>query len=194
MHERTSAARPVPRDGGPLERAIGFALTSVQGVTPSMMARPTPCPLWDLEALLLHLRDSLAALHEGLSSGRVALEPEPGVLLDDDPVSAVRVRAVRLLRASGSPDPVEVGDRHLAGELMEAAGAIEVAVHGWDIAQASGRRAPIPEPLAGELLSVCPIVVPAAARRPLFDDPVEPAPGAGPGDRLVAFLGRRPLR
>ncbi|TYK49409.1 TIGR03086 family metal-binding protein [Actinomadura decatromicini] len=193
MHERTSATRPAPRDGGPLERAIGFALTSVQGVTPGMMARPTPCELWDLEALLLHLRDSLAALHEGMSTGQVAMEPDPSVLLDDDPVSAVRVRAVRLLRASGAPERVDVGDRHVAGELMEAAGAIEVAVHGWDIEQASGRRKPIPEPLAGELLRVCPIVVPEEVRRPLFADPVEPAPGASPGDRLVAFLGRRPL-
>ncbi|TDC80661.1 hypothetical protein E1285_34385, partial [Actinomadura sp. 7K507] len=95
MYERTSARLPAPRGGGLLERAIGFALTSVQVVTPEMMPRRTPCGAWDLEELLLHLRDSLAALGEGARLGRVAMEPEP-LVLEDDPVSAVRVSAVRL--------------------------------------------------------------------------------------------------
>ncbi|MFI0482346.1 TIGR03086 family metal-binding protein [Actinomadura sp. 9N215] len=192
MHERTNAPRPVLQDGGLLERAIGFALTSVQAVTPDMLARRTPCESWDLEMLLLHLRDSLAALHDGVSSGRVGMAPEPPAP-DEDPVSAVRVRAVRLLRASVSPERVDVGDRQLGGDLMAAAGAIEVAVHGWDIAQASGRRSPIPPGLADELLTICPLVVPESPRHLLFAEPVEPAPDAAPGARLVAFLGRRPL-
>ncbi|TDD31635.1 maleylpyruvate isomerase family mycothiol-dependent enzyme, partial [Actinomadura sp. KC06] len=175
MHERTNAPQPVPLDGGLMERAIGFALTSVQAVTPDMMSRRTPCASWDLEMLLLHLRDSLAALHDGIRLGRVAMLPEAPAP-DDDPVSAVRVRAVRLLRASCSPERVEIGDRRLGGDLMIAVGALEVAVHGWDIAQASGRASPIPAALADELLRICPLVVPESPRRPLFADPVEPAP------------------
>ena len=177
---------------GPLERAIGFALTAVQAVTPRMMARPTPCESWDLEALLLHLHDSLAALHEGVSAGRVELVSQVCVP-DEDLVSAVRVRAVRLLRASAAPCRVAVGDRHLDGGLMELAGALEVAAHGWDIAQATGRRSPIPDRLAHELLEAGSVVVPETMRRPLFAEPVEPPPDAAAGDRLVAFLGRRPL-
>ncbi|TDB85992.1 TIGR03086 family protein [Actinomadura sp. KC216] len=192
MHKRADARWPGSLDGGLLERAIGFVLTSVQAVTPDMMSRRTPCASWDLEMLLLHLRDSLAALHDGMRFGCVGMVPEPPAP-DEDPVSAVRVRAVRLLRAALAPGPVEIGDRHLDGHLMAAAGAIEVAVHGWDIAQASGRGSPIPAALAGELLEVCPLVVPESPRHALFADPVEPAPGAAPGDRLVAFLGRRPL-
>ncbi|GAA4225255.1 maleylpyruvate isomerase family mycothiol-dependent enzyme [Actinomadura meridiana] len=175
-----------------LERAVGFALTSVQAVTPGMLARRTPCASWNLEMLLLHLRDSLAALHDGVCLGQVAMAPEP-LVPGEDPVSAVRVRAVRLLRTAAAPRRVEVGGRGLDGELMAAAGAVEVAVHGWDIAQASGRRTPIPPTLADELLEVCPLVVPEPDRRPLFAEPVEPGPDAGAGDRLVAFLGRDPF-
>lgn len=192
MHERASAPRPLREGGGLLERAIGFTLTSVQGVESGMLARPTPCASWDLERLLLHLRDSLAALYEGLSLGRVGTEPEPPGL-EGDPVSAVRVRAVRLLRATGAPGRVRVGDRDLAGGLVAAAGAVEVAVHGWDIAQATGRRTGLPPDLADALLGLGPLVVPEP-RRPLFAEPAEPGPDAGPGERLVAFLGRRPLR
>ncbi|TDE24942.1 TIGR03086 family metal-binding protein [Actinomadura sp. 6K520] len=192
MRERTHEPCPALRGRWLLERAIGFALTAVQAVTPEMLPRRTPCASWDLEMLLLHLRDSLSALHEGVSLGQVALTSAPPAR-DEHPVSAVRVSAIRLLRASGALGRVEIGDRRMEGELMAAAGAVEVAVHGWDIAQASGERRPVPPGLAEELLKVCPIVVPEP-RGPLFADPVDAGPDAGAGERLVARLGRRPLR
>ena len=173
-----------------LHGAIGFALTAVQGVVPRMLARRTPCAAWDLGMLVRHLGESLAALHEGMATGRVGTVPGDGEP-PGDPVSALRVRAVRLLRASAAARTVAVADRRLAGEVMARAGAVEVAVHGWDIAQATGEGLPLPAPLAADLLAVCPLVLPAP-RRPLFADPVEPAPDASPGDRLVALLGRRP--
>lgn len=174
-----------------LDRAIGFALTAAQGVMPHMLARRTPCASWDLGMLLLHLADSLAALHEGMAGGHVARcsEPAAGAV---DPVSELRVQAVRVLRASAARGAVTVGDRRLQGDLMAAAGAVEVAVHGWDIAQATGEGRPIPPVLAADLLAVCPLVLPAPPRGPLFAEPVEPPPDASPGDRLVALLGRRP--
>ncbi|MFA1545296.1 maleylpyruvate isomerase family mycothiol-dependent enzyme [Actinomadura chokoriensis] len=191
MCERTQAAQGAVCGVRLLDRAVGYALTAVQGITPRMFARRTPCAAWDLEMLVLHLADSLAALHEGMAAGRVGTAPGP-VEPSGDPVSALRVRAVRLLRASAALGAVAVEDRRLAGEMLTGAGAIEVAVHGWDIAQATGDARPIPPVLAGDLLAVCPLVLPDPPRRPLFADPVEPAPGAGPGDRLVAHLGRRP--
>jgi uncharacterized protein (TIGR03086 family) len=174
-----------------LDRAIGFALTAAQGITPHMLARRTPCASWDLGMLLLHLADSLDALHEAIAGGHVERRSEPAGA--DDPVSEMRVHAVRVLRASGARSVVTVGDRRLAGDLLAAAGAVEVAVHGWDIAQATGEERPIPPVLAADLLAVVPLVLPAPPRGPLFADPVEPPPGATPSDRLVALLGRRAL-
>ncbi|MFS2295413.1 MAG: TIGR03086 family protein, partial [Actinomadura sp.] len=159
MHERASAPCPGPRGRGLLERAVGFALASVRAVTPAMMPRRTPCASWNLEMLLLHLDDSLTALYEGAASGRVALERPPPAG-DGEPVSSVRLSAVRLLRATGAPARVGVGDRGLGRDLMAAAGAVEVAAHGWDVAQASGERRPVPAGLADDLLGVCPLVVP----------------------------------
>ncbi|WP_433467091.1 TIGR03086 family metal-binding protein [Spirillospora sp. CA-128828] len=189
MRERTRVPQAVMR-GRLLERAIGYALTAVQAVTPQMLARPTPCESWDLDMLMLHLGDSLDALHEGMSIGQVETVP-PQAEPVDDPVSALRVRAVRLLKVSAARRTVTIGDRRLAGGLVAAAGAIEVAVHGWDLSQATGEGRPIPPDLADELMAFCPLVVPET-RSPLFADPVEPGPRAGPGDRLVAYLGRRP--
>ena len=60
---------------GLLERAVGYALGAAQSVTPALLGRPTPCAAWDLGRLMAHLDDSLAALHEGITEGAVALGP-----------------------------------------------------------------------------------------------------------------------
>ena len=51
---------------GLLERALSYALGSLHLVTPSVLPSRTPCPQWDLRALLRHLNDSLLALHEAV--------------------------------------------------------------------------------------------------------------------------------
>jgi hypothetical protein len=62
------------------------------------------------------------------------------------------------------------------------------------MSQACGHRRPIPRALAAELLAVAPLLVPETGRHPLFAAPVAAPPGAGPSDRLAAFLGRtRPV-
>jgi uncharacterized protein (TIGR03086 family) len=87
---------------------------------------------------------------------------------------------------------LDIGDLPLPAIAMECTGAIEIAVHGWDISQACGQRRPIPDALAATLLAIAPLLIPETSRRPLFSPPVRPAAQASPGDRLVAFLGRKP--
>jgi uncharacterized protein (TIGR03086 family) len=143
-----------------------------------------------------------------MHSGRVALggrgqgrSRRGGLPGDDsiaDPVSTLRVRAVRLLRSCGalrdSTRQVAIGAVDFSSDMVAGVGAIEVAVHAWDIAQASGAPRPIPPALAAELLKISHMAVPESGRHPLFAEAVEPPPSADSSDRLVAFLGRRPLR
>lgn len=116
----------------------------------------------------------------------------------DDPVAAVRGTAARLLAvrtAAGGHGQaaVAIGGRELAAQALERAGALEVAVHGWDIARSTGLPRPVPTALAAELLEAARESIPAAEMRlPLFGPPVPVAADAGPSDRLVAFLGRTP--
>jgi uncharacterized protein (TIGR03086 family) len=179
---------------GLLERAINYTLGSLHLVTPAAMSRPTPCRDWDLGALLRHVDDSLTALYEAIDLGRVDLVPPEGDL-DGDPVAAVRDRARRLLgawAAGGSPDAVSIAGRPLTPTIVTSTGAVEVAVHGWDVARACGRDRPIPPSLAFELLELSPLLVTEADRPGLFAPPVDVSPLASPGDRLLAFLGRDP--
>jgi hypothetical protein len=70
-------------------------------------------------------------------------------------------------------------------------GAVEIAVHGWDVSAARGRGGPIPPALATRMLGLCPLLV--AGREGLFGAPVQVPSGASPGDQLVAYLGRVPV-
>jgi hypothetical protein len=76
--------------------------------------------------------------------------------------------------------------------MIAVAGAIEIAVHGWDISDACGASRPVPPGLAAVLLPTAPLLVTPGTRPGLFADPVRLPGPAGPGDQLVAFLGRRP--
>ena len=175
-----------------LERAISYTLGSLQVLTQRSLARPTPCPDWDVRALLCHLTDALDALHWAGTDGTLDLASIPPVA---DPIVGVRDRARDVLEAwaGGGTDTVLVGENPLSAVIVVAAGAIEVAVHGWDVARAGGLHRPIPEPLADEMLDLVPLVVMIAERRGRFAAPIAVPPDATASDRLIAFLGRRPL-
>lgn len=181
-----------------LERAIGYALGAVTVVTPELLARPTPCRDWDLRALLHHVNDSLAALEDGIDARCVSLDPASGDQDDraGDPSGRFRERARRLLgalsRAGGNDRVVAIADLPLTAGILAGAGAIEIAVHGWDVWRACGYRRPVPDDLAVELLRIGPLLVSVGGRQLLFAAPVTVPAAAGPGDRLVAFLGRDP--
>jgi uncharacterized protein (TIGR03083 family) len=209
-------------DGGPpgatwlLTGAIGYALAACVQLTPGELARPTPCAGWDLRMLLGHLGESMADLEAGLRGGcldldLVDLDPvdlvDPPDLVDpldpagpdgcgDDPVELLRDRAADLLfacYAACGPDRfVLVGGLPLPAGIVACTGAVEIAVHGWDVCVARGRGGPIPARLAIPMLRLCPLLV--AGREGLFAEPVETSPQASPGDQLVAYLGRVPRR
>jgi uncharacterized protein (TIGR03086 family) len=182
---------------GLLDAAVGYALRAAAPVTPQLMSCPTPCQRWDLRMLLRHSAESLAALREGIGGGRVCLHagPESAEVLAD-PAAEFRTRAVALLGAcddaAGHHPLISVADRCLPLSLAAGVGALEVAMHGWDISRACGAREPIPGPLATRLLEISPLLVPRDGRDPLFAAPVTVEPGRGLSDQLAAWLGRDP--
>ena len=195
---------------GLLAGAISYALRVCALVGPGEMTLPTPCAEWDLGMLLGHLSDSMADLETALRTGGLDLDrpgnpPDPGT---GDPVELIRERAAGLLCASyGYSVPetpeipgrlerfVAVGGLPMPAGLVACTGAVEIAVHGWDVSAARGRAGrggvqPIPAALASRMLGLCPLLV--AGREGLFAAPVEVPDQASPGDRLVGYLGRVP--
>jgi uncharacterized protein (TIGR03086 family) len=181
-----------------LEHAIRYVLGSVGSVTPRLLSEPTPCSAWDLGQLLEHVSESLAALHEGVATGWVGLGAVEGTVQDPAAglLTTLRHRAERLLGVSGSVGGLHrvigIADRCLDGATLRAVGAVEMAVHGWDIARGCGCHRPIPPDLATAILEVVPLVVTDETRYAHFAAPVAVSAYASPSDRLVAALGRGP--
>ena len=183
---------------GLLAGAICYALGACALIKPGELALPTPCPDWNLAMLLGHLSDSMADLETAIRTGQLDLD-HPFGPAGGDPVEILRDQAAQLLCVSyGYAGPerfVTVGGLPLPAGLVACTGAVEIAVHGWDVmtalAQADGSRgAPIPAALAARMLRICPLLV--AGRENLFAVPVEVPAQACPGDQLVGYLGRNP--
>ena len=186
---------------GLLAGAVSYMLGVCAPLGPGEMALPTPCPHWDLARLLGHLCESMADLEAALRTGRLDLDGPPG-RTGGDPVEALRDRAAELLCAGycyGGPERfVAVGGLPIPAGLVACTGAVEIAVHGWDVSAARARagragsvqETPIPAALATRMLRLGPLLV--AGREGLFGVPVEVPAQASPGDRLVGYLGRHP--
>ena len=186
---------------GLLAGAISYMLGVCAPIGTAEMTLPTPCPDWDLAMLLGHLCQSMADLETALRTGRLDLT-EPVGRAGGDPVEALRDGAAQLLCAGycyGGPDCfVAVGGLPVPVGLVACTGAVEIAVHGWDVSVARGRagrsggvlHTPIPAALATRMLRLSPLLV--AGREGLFAVPVEVPAQASPSDRLVSYLGRNP--
>jgi uncharacterized protein (TIGR03086 family) len=182
---------------GLLAGAISYALGVCTLVEPGDMALPTPCPGWDLGTLLVHLSDSIADLETAVRTGHLDLERPgnpPAWPPAGNPVDVLRDRAAELLSVSycyvGPERFVAVGGLPVPVGLVVCTGAVEIAVHGWDVSSALGACAPIPAVLATRMLRLCPLLV--AGRDGLFAAPVKVPAQASPGDQLLGYLGRQP--
>jgi uncharacterized protein (TIGR03086 family) len=178
-----------------LAGAIGYALGTCAVIAPGEMSLPTPCAEWDLKRLVGHLGASMADLEATIRTGRLDLDAEPAPEPDpEDLAEVLRDRAAELLYACyegcGRGRFVLVGGLPLSAGIVACTGAVEIAVHGWDVSVARGRRRPVPPGLATRMLSLSPLLV--AVREGLFAEPVEVSPEASPCDRLVGYLGRSP--
>src|ERR1700761_9451766 len=144
---------------GLLVGAISYMLGVCAAIGPAEMTLPTPCADWDLAMLLGHLCRSMADLETALRTGQLDLE-EPASA-GGDLVEVLRDRAAQLRCPGycfGGPERfVAVGGLPMPAGLVACTGAVEIAVHGWDVMAAlaradRGRGAPIPAALATRML------------------------------------------
>jgi uncharacterized protein (TIGR03086 family) len=172
-----------------LERSIDYALIGIAAIEPSVLHMQTPCTNWDLDDLLRHLTESMLTLGELLSGsiGEVVGSAPIANAIDTAwdlrrQLTAIDTEAVTSMRSiDGLPIP-----RH----AVILTGALEIAIHAWDIEQASADPKPIPVQLAQDLLPRAHLLLDSSMRRDLFAAPIEPALGATASERLVAFAGR----
>jgi uncharacterized protein (TIGR03086 family) len=177
-----------------LDSAVTWAHGCLQLALTSDLSVPTPCAGWDLGRLLAHMEDSLEALGEAAELGRVRITDREGLdgvgrTVDRLVRRACTTRAAWLARLTSAP--IGVGDLVLGRDTLAMVGALEIAVHGWDVARAVGSDLALPEDLAARLYDVALVVVTPTERGTRFAAPLDVPPTAPVSTRLLAHLGRR---
>jgi uncharacterized protein (TIGR03086 family) len=183
-----------------LQRACDSTERVVERITPDQYSQPTPCTEWDVRALLNHVIGTLA-LGEALQRDTMpAVGAAPGGLPDtdlvgDDPLKAYRANAEALLRATSDEALTRTHQTpfgEMPGSMLAGMVTLDVLVHGWDLAKATGQDTTLDDELAAHVLQFAQQTPSDEMRAPRIC-PAIPVPGdATTTQRLVAFLGRRP--
>jgi uncharacterized protein (TIGR03086 family) len=174
---------------GLLERSLDYALAAVGAVEPSMLHRQTPCREWDLRELLCHLTDSMRTLNDLLGGSVGEVGGFGPVMTATDAARDLR-RAITFLDIDIDDSMATIGGLPMPRHLVVLTGALEIAIHAWDVGQVCECARPMPAQLAQDLLRRAPLLLEPTDRRDLFAAPIEPALGASAAERLVAFAGR----
>jgi uncharacterized protein (TIGR03086 family) len=181
-----------------LRRALDQTAALVAAVQPEQLSWPTPCSKWDLRAVLRHviatdLRNFTIAARGETADWKA--EPAP---LGDDPAADFRRGAATLLDTWNKADleklvPAAGGaTRPLRSRIDQQ--IAELAVHGWDIARATGQPAELDPQVAQRALDWSRQMLRPEHRGPdrAFGHEVPVAGDAPVYDRLAGWFGRDP--
>jgi uncharacterized protein (TIGR03086 family) len=176
-----------------LVRACATVGDLIARVGPDQWIAPTPCSEWSVRDVVNHLvvmNLVFAALMDG------APMPERGTdHLGEDPAGAYQASAAALQDAFRRPGALA---RNYPGPLGNATGAerlqirlYDLLTHGWDLAQATGIPADLPDDLVEQALEFVRDQLSAQSRTGRFAEPQPIHDTAAPIERLAAFLGRQ---
>lgn len=186
------AASPAQLDPLSSADATLSALQAVlRNLSPEDEGKQTPCSEFDCQGLAQHLVGSLTGV--AAMGGATVVDPEEGSL--ENRVAVMAAQAIEAWRVRGVEGTVPTPG---GGEVPASVGAgvisLELLLHAWDFAEASGQQVPVSEEVAAYVRTLAEPIIPPGRARGAFADEVEADEGATPLQRLVAYSGRRPLR
>jgi uncharacterized protein (TIGR03086 family) len=167
--------------------AVLAALQPVlRGITDDDSDNATPCTDYSCEQLIEHLASSVVQVG-GMSGTQVADDAGGSI---ENRLSVLSARAIDAWRARGLEGEVAgPGGRPMSAGVMAGILPLELALHGWDLARATGQSLRLSDEVVGYLHELAETVVPGG-RGSSFGPEVQPDPDAGALDRLAAYAGR----
>lgn len=184
-----------------LERAVTSTAEIVKEMPAGSLDAPTPCTEWDVRALLNHVIGTLW-LAEGLLADQKPRYPmapgglPPVDLAGQDPAAAYAEAAAAALAAAAAGDALTrlhatpLGD--MPGPALAGAITLDMLVHGWDLAVATGQPADLDGRLAAHVLGFAEqALATPEARDGRMGPPLAVAADATVTQRLAAYLGRK---
>ncbi|MER7500989.1 TIGR03086 family metal-binding protein [Nonomuraea pusilla] len=169
-----------------LDEGLAWTTARIAAVPADALNAPTPCRGWDLRTLLHHTVETMAIFADALDGGG-ATATGPW----DAAMAGLTARTRLAWRQPGAMDHTyELPFGTMPGPVMASATLLEAVVHGWDISQAGGEAASIPDDLAFAVLAFAHEAVGEAQRGDAFGPALDL--GATASEQLVAYLGRTP--
>jgi uncharacterized protein (TIGR03086 family) len=179
-------------------RALDNTQRIVSGVKRSQFGDPTPCEDWDVATLVNHIVSGnlwVSPLVSGKTIEEVG-DRLDGDVLGDDFVAAYEgsaEEAATAFRAEGAMDaPCAVSYGPVPGSVYCGHRLIDVLVHGWDVAKATGGDTSLPAGLVDACLEVVEPQLAELEGSGAFGDNWDVPEGATPQTRLLRLLGRTP--
>jgi uncharacterized protein (TIGR03086 family) len=180
------------------ERALKRTGKTVAGTSREQFSDPTPCADWDVEMLLDHIIGGCLTFAAGAEGRRVDARNERH-LTGQDHVGAYENAAHASLAGFRAPGALERdftlpwGDS--PGSAALGVALADAAVHGWDLAKATGQETTIDDDIAEALYAMTTQMMEPKGRFPrmtAFNEPVGVRDDATIAQKLLAYLGREP--
>lgn len=179
------------------DRALGATRALVADIPSDRWNAPTPCEDWDVRELVNHI---VAGNHWAgeLARGRTIDDVGDrldGDVLGDEPLAAYDSSAKVASEAFHAPGALEapcaVSYGPVPGSVYLGHRYIDVLVHGWDVAVATGQPSDLDDNLAQACLDVIEPQAELLAASGMFGESHEAPADAAPGVQLLALLGRQ---
>ena len=178
--------------------ALAATLEAVAHVSGADLRRPTPCPAWDLDALLRHMTGQ----HRGFAASARGDRTSPQDFAsthDADPVAAYRMATEEVEQAFADLTP---GDQMWLPELSDAAPfpallavgfhTIDNVIHAWDVAHSVGYPLTVPDSVVEPTLNLARSLPASRGEGAPFLAEVQARPDVGLLEQLLAWSGRDP--
>jgi uncharacterized protein (TIGR03086 family) len=179
-----------PPDLTPLtsaEATLAVCQNVLLGVREGDLDLPTPCSEFTIRRLTDHLIGSLVRL--GGMAGAVVTPADTGTV--ESRVAFAAQQALEAWDKRGLAGSVKLGERDLPAVRAASILSVELLVHGWDFAVATGQQFTVSDEVSNYVLDLAhEVITPQARQSGSFAQEVEVGPDAGILDRLIAFSGR----
>jgi uncharacterized protein (TIGR03086 family) len=176
-------------------RALDGFEAVVAGVPADRWDAPSPCEGWSAVDVAGHVIGNLRAVEAFATGSQEAADPAaPRSAAGDDPLAAWRsaredMMAVLEPRALGRGVPLPWGGQMPLGAFLERY-PLEILVHSWDLAQATGQIAVLDPGLVRDALGPARQFAPVARASGLISPERAVPEDAGDLTRLLAIFGR----
>lgn len=179
-------------------RALERTREVAAGIRPDQLEDPSPCADWNVHAVLNHLIGMNLAFAAG-AKGEVEETSEDIDRVEGDHLAAYDRASQAALEAARKED---ISDKTFTMPWGDTPGPMalslviaDTAVHGWDLAQATGQTISIDDDIADAVYEATSGMMEPKGSYPRgdsFADPVEVPDDASASDRMLAYLGRNP--